>query len=75
MRVCGGCVPPWTPTRSSTSAAISPTLDRQTDAEWCFRRAADLGDTMGSFNLGNHPRRQGRWEEAVAAYEVARPAA
>jgi tetratricopeptide (TPR) repeat protein len=44
---------------------------RQQDAEWCFRRAAELGDTIGSFNLGNALAAQRRWEEAVAAYEVA----
>src|SRR6476661_4806819 len=44
---------------------------RQTDAEWCFRRASDLGDTVGSFNLGNALAAQQRWEEAVAAYELA----
>ena len=44
---------------------------RQSDAEWCFRRASDMGDTVGSFNLGNALAAQQRWEEAVAAYEVA----
>ena len=44
---------------------------RQVDAEWCFRRAADLGDTVGSFNLGNALAAQKRWTEAVEAYEVA----
>jgi tetratricopeptide (TPR) repeat protein len=44
---------------------------RQTDAEWCFRRASDLGDTVGSFNLGNALAAQQRWEEAVDAYELA----
>lgn len=44
---------------------------RQTEAEECFRRAADLGDTMGAFNLGNTLAAQHRWEEAVHAYEVA----
>jgi tetratricopeptide (TPR) repeat protein len=45
--------------------------DRQDDAEWCFRRAAGLGDTMGWFNLGNTLAAQHRWEEAVHAYERA----
>jgi tetratricopeptide (TPR) repeat protein len=44
---------------------------RQLDAEWCFRRAAELGDTLASFNLGNALAAQQRFEEAVAAYEVA----
>ena len=44
---------------------------RQTDAEWCFRRASDMGDTVASFNLGNALAAQQRWEEAVAAYELA----
>ena len=43
---------------------------RQTDAEWCFRRAADMGDTVASFNLGNALAAQQRWEEAVDAYEA-----
>jgi tetratricopeptide (TPR) repeat protein len=38
-------------------------------AEWCFRRAADLGDPVASFNLGNCLASQHRWEEAVTAYE------
>ena len=46
-------------------------VGRQTDAEWCFRRAADMGDTVGSFNLGNALAAQQRWPEAVEAYEVA----
>jgi tetratricopeptide (TPR) repeat protein len=45
--------------------------DRQDDAEWCFRRAAELGDTMGWFNLGNTLAAQHRWEDAVHAYEMA----
>ena len=45
--------------------------DRQPDAEWCFRRAADLGDRLGSFNLAIALRAQGRGVEAVAAYEAA----
>jgi tetratricopeptide (TPR) repeat protein len=44
---------------------------RQSDAEWCFRRAAEFGDTMGAFNLGNTLAAQHRWEEAVRAYEIA----
>src|SRR4051812_43376298 len=36
-------------------------VGRQTDAEWCFRRAAELGDTVGSFNLGNALAAQKRW--------------
>src|SRR5215218_10658818 len=46
-------------------------VGRQVDAEWCFRRAADLGDTVASFNLGNTLVAQQRWAEAVEAYEVA----
>ena len=46
-------------------------MDRQLDAEWCFRRAADLGDGLGSFNLAIALRAQGRGTEAVAAYEAA----
>jgi tetratricopeptide (TPR) repeat protein len=38
-------------------------------AEWCFRRAADLGDPVASFNLGNCLAGQRRWTEAVTAYE------
>jgi hypothetical protein len=45
--------------------------DRQLDAEWCFRRAADLGDGLGSFNLAIALRAQGRGVVAVAAYEAA----
>jgi tetratricopeptide (TPR) repeat protein len=44
---------------------------RHIDAEWCFRRASMLGDTVGAFNLGNSLAAQQRWEEAVSAYEVA----
>ena len=49
---------------------------RHQDAEWCFRRAADLGDPLGSFNLAIALRAQHRDVEAVAAYEAAidRPA-
>ena len=46
-------------------------VGRQTDAEWCFRRAADLGDSVASFNLGNALAAQQRFPEAVEAYEVA----
>ena len=46
-------------------------VGRQTDAEWCFRRAADLGDSVASFNLGNALAAQQRLPEAVEAYEVA----
>ncbi|MCW2637265.1 MAG: yrrB [Blastococcus sp.] len=42
---------------------------RQDAAEWCFRRAADLGDPVASFNLGNCLAGQRRWPEAVTAYE------
>ena len=45
-------------------------VDRQLDAAWCFRRAADLGDGLG-FNLAIALRAQGRGTEAVAAYEAA----
>ena len=44
---------------------------RQTDAEWCFRRAAALGDVTGYYDLGNSLAAQERWAEAVEAYEVA----
>ncbi|WP_089405275.1 tetratricopeptide repeat protein [Geodermatophilus saharensis] len=44
---------------------------RQTDAEWCFRRAAALGDVTGYYDLGNSLAAQERWTEAVDAYEVA----
>jgi tetratricopeptide (TPR) repeat protein len=44
---------------------------RQTDAEWCFRRASEMGDTIGSFNLGNALVAQRRFTEAVDAYEAA----
>jgi tetratricopeptide (TPR) repeat protein len=46
-------------------------VERQTDAEWCFRRAADLGDSVAFFNLGNALAAQQRLPEAVEAYEVA----
>jgi tetratricopeptide (TPR) repeat protein len=42
---------------------------RQHAAEWCFRRAAELGDPVASFNLGNCLAGQRRWTEAVTAYE------
>jgi tetratricopeptide (TPR) repeat protein len=45
--------------------------NRQIDAEWCFRRAVELGDSWVSFNLGNALLAQGRWDEAVSAYETA----
>jgi tetratricopeptide (TPR) repeat protein len=44
---------------------------RQADAEWCFRRAAELGEPVAWFNLGNALAGQDRLEEAVAAYEQA----
>ncbi|MGY1728916.1 tetratricopeptide repeat protein [Geodermatophilus sp. SYSU D01062] len=44
---------------------------RQTDAEWCFRRAAELGDATGYYDLGNSLAAQERWTEAAEAYEVA----
>ncbi len=40
---------------------------RHAEAEECFRRAAEAGDTVGSFNLGNALAAQGRWQEAVDA--------
>ena len=46
-------------------------IDRQQDAERCFRRAADLGDSLGAFNLAISLRAQQRDVEAVAAYEAA----
>ena len=72
-----GCAPPAAAgLRSDVDELIDLGCDladagRQTDAEWCFRRAADLGDTVASFNLGNALAAQQRWEEAVAAYEQA----
>jgi hypothetical protein len=45
--------------------------DRQVDAEFCFRRAVELGETWVSFNLGNALAAQQRWTEAVSAYEEA----
>jgi pantoate--beta-alanine ligase len=44
---------------------------RDLDAERCFRRAAELGDSLGWFNLGNSLAARGRVEEAVDAYEKA----
>jgi tetratricopeptide (TPR) repeat protein len=44
---------------------------RDRDAERCFRRAADLGSPLGSYNLGNSLAARGRVEEAVDAYERA----
>src|SRR5829696_5467378 len=44
---------------------------RHSDAEACFRAAAEAGDTVASFNLGNALAAQGRWQEAVDAYEAA----
>jgi tetratricopeptide (TPR) repeat protein len=46
-------------------------VNRQQDAECCFRRAADLGDSVGAFNLATSLGAQNRWEEAAAAYELA----
>jgi tetratricopeptide (TPR) repeat protein len=46
-------------------------VGRQIDAEWCFRRAADLGDSVAFFNLGNALAAQQRLPEAVEAYEIA----
>ena len=40
-------------------------------AEYCFRRASDLGDADGAFNLGNTLSGQERFHEAVDAYELA----
>jgi tetratricopeptide (TPR) repeat protein len=45
--------------------------DRQADAEWCFRRSVELGETWAAFNLGNALSAQGRWGDAVPAYETA----
>jgi tetratricopeptide (TPR) repeat protein len=42
-----------------------------TDAETCFRRAADLGSSLGAYNLGNSLAVQERWLEAVTAFETA----
>ncbi|MFI7596320.1 tetratricopeptide repeat protein [Actinoplanes sp. NPDC049681] len=40
-------------------------------AEYCFRRASDLGDAGAAFNLGNTLAGQKRFREAVGAYELA----
>jgi tetratricopeptide (TPR) repeat protein len=45
--------------------------DQQSDAEWCFRRAVELGETWASYNLGIALSAQERWQEAIAAYEAA----
>ena len=45
--------------------------NRDTDAETCFRRAADLGSSVGAYNLGNSLAVQERWLEAVRAFEPA----
>ncbi|MCU1667958.1 MAG: yrrB [Blastococcus sp.] len=66
--------------RLRTSVDVDELLDlgcdladagRQSDAEWCFRRAADLGEPVAFFNLGNALAAQDRLEEAVVAYEQA----
>jgi tetratricopeptide (TPR) repeat protein len=66
--------------RVRTSADVDELLDlgcdladagRHSDAEACFRRAADLGEPVAWFNLGNALASQQRWEESVAAYEQA----
>ena len=66
--------------RLRTSADVDELLDlgcdladagQLADAEWCFRRAADLGEPVAWFNLGNALAGQNRLEEAVAAYERA----
>ena len=44
---------------------------RAQDAERCFRRAAELGDPLGWFNLGNSLAARGVVAEAVDAYERA----
>lgn len=46
-------------------------VGRQVDAELCFRRAAELGSAVASFNLGNTLAALSREPEAVAAYEQA----
>lgn len=40
-------------------------------AEYCFRRASDLGDAAAAFNLGNCLAEQERFLEALDAYELA----
>ena len=48
---------------------------RAADAEWAFRRAAELSgaavDTGNAFGIGNSLAARRRWEQAVTAYEVA----
>jgi tetratricopeptide (TPR) repeat protein len=44
---------------------------RDRDAERCFRRAGELGASLGWFNLGNTLAARGRVEEAADAYERA----
>jgi len=45
--------------------------DEAGGAEYCFRRASDLGDAAAAFNLGNCLAGQERFREAVDAYELA----
>lgn len=45
--------------------------DEAGGAEYCFRRASDLGDAVAAFNLGNTLAGQKRFREAVDAYELA----
>ncbi|GIF23155.1 TPR repeat protein [Actinoplanes tereljensis] len=45
--------------------------DELAGAEYCFRRASDLGDAAAAFNLGNSLKGQKRFHEAVDAYELA----
>ncbi|GID92207.1 tetratricopeptide repeat protein [Amorphoplanes digitatis] len=45
--------------------------DEAGGAEYCFRRASDLGDAVAAFNLGNCLAGQERFREAVDAYELA----
>jgi tetratricopeptide (TPR) repeat protein len=45
--------------------------DEAGGAEYCFRRASDLGDAAAAFNLGNTLAGQKRFREAVGAYELA----
>jgi TPR repeat protein len=46
-------------------------IDEADGAEYCFRRASDLGDAGATFNLGNTLAGQKRFREAVDAYELA----
>jgi len=46
-------------------------LDRQVDAERCFRRATALGSTTATFDLGNTLMALGRHGEAIDAYRAA----